>query len=143
MIATPSKPARVLVVENDRVTRDILVQFLQMSGFEVLSAETGERGLLTLREWRRGIDWLFTAVRLPGLVDGWIVADEYHLHHPDRAVVHACAADQQPGPEVKGSVLVNKPVSPHDILMIIKGLAEAAPVLVAQPAGPMRAGAAG
>jgi len=133
MNATAPHRARVLVVDPDETTREIIVQFLKMSGFDVLSAKTGERGLLALREWGRRIDWLFTAIRLPGLVDGWIVADEYHGHHPKRAVVHACAPDADPGPPAAGSIFVQKPVSPIDVLTIIKQLAEVDPVSAAPP----------
>lgn len=143
MNSTASHRARVLVVDHDQATRGILVQFLEISGFQVLSAETGERALLTLREWGRRIDWLFTAVTLPGLVDGWIVADEYHWHHPERAVVHACAPGTDYARSSSPSIFVRKPLSPIDVLTIIKQLAEADPAWATRPAAPVRVAAAG
>lgn len=143
MNASASHPTRVLVVDQDEATREILVQFLKISGFEVLSAATGERALLALREWGRRIDWLFTAVALPGLVDGWIVADEYRAHHPRRAVVHACPPGTIAYPAVEGSIFVTKPVSPIDVLTMFKQLAEADPAWSKQPAVPARALAVG
>lgn len=120
----------------------MLVQFLEVSGFKVLSAETGERALLILRDRGRRIDWLFTAIMLPGLVDGWIVADEFRLHHPDRTVVHASTVEGDLAQGASSSVFVKKPVSPLDVSMIIKRLAEADPVRERQSAAPVRAVAA-
>ena len=143
MNATVSHRARVLVADHDQTTRGMLVQFLEVSGFEVISADTGERALLALREWGRRIDWLFTAVALPGLVDGWIVADEYHWHHPERAVVHACAPGTDYAQSSGRSIFVRKPVSPIDVLTIIKQLAETDPAWARQPPAPARVAAFG
>ena len=65
---------RVLVVEDEPIAREILGDLLKMAGYDVLSAGTGEQALLTLVRERGRIDCLFTAVELPGLVDGWMVA---------------------------------------------------------------------
>ena len=62
---------------------------LQAAGYDVVSAGTGERAFVLLREWPRRIDWLYTATELPGLVDGWILADQYHQAHPSRPVIYA------------------------------------------------------
>jgi CheY-like chemotaxis protein len=84
----PGQP-RVLVVSGDPIARDIQAQFLRMAGYDVALAETGERALLILRRLRHRIDWLFTATALSGLVDGWMLADEFHRTHPARAVILA------------------------------------------------------
>jgi hypothetical protein len=55
----------------------------------VISVDTGERAFLALRDWSRPVDWLYTRANLPGLIDGWILADEYHDRHPTRALVVA------------------------------------------------------
>src|ERR671921_2581638 len=79
--------ATVLVVENDPVTRELLETILQTAGCQVLAVPTGNAGLLSLCQLQARIDWLVTRVRLPGLVDGWLLADEYHRHNPDRPVI--------------------------------------------------------
>ena len=79
--------ATVLVVENDPITRELLENILQTAGCQVLVVSTGNAGLLSLCQQQAQIDWLVTRVRLPGLVDGWLLADEYHRHNPDRPVV--------------------------------------------------------
>ena len=74
----------VLVVEDDGISRELIAQVLQTGGFDVIAASTGEQALLALCQEGDEIDWLVSKVRLPGLVCGWLLADEYHTHHPDR-----------------------------------------------------------
>jgi CheY-like chemotaxis protein len=79
--------ATVLVVDNAPITRELLENILRAAGCRVLAVPTGNAGLLLLCRQQAQIDWLVTRVRLPGLVDGWLLADEYHRHNPDRPVV--------------------------------------------------------
>lgn len=79
--------AKVLVVENDPITRELLENILHTAGCQVLAVPTGNAGLLSLCQLQAQIGWLVTRVRLPGLVDGWLLADEYHRHNPDRPVI--------------------------------------------------------
>jgi CheY-like chemotaxis protein len=79
--------ATVLVVENDSVTRELLDGVLRTAGCQVLAVPTGNAGLLSLCQHRAHIDWLVTRVNLPGLVDGWLLANEYHQHNPERPVI--------------------------------------------------------
>ena len=73
---------RVLVVDDDPETRESVGEALEQAGFDPTLAAMGEQGLVLLREWPRRIDWLYTKAELPGLVDGWILADEFHQAHP-------------------------------------------------------------
>src|SRR5215204_1216062 len=94
------KQTRVLVVDPNPMSRQLTVGHLQAAGYDVVSAGTGERAFVLLREWPRRIDWLYTAVELSGLVDGWILADEFHQAHPSRPVLYgrasACSCGLQP-----------------------------------------------
>jgi CheY-like chemotaxis protein len=112
----------ILIVEGDAIGREILGQFHHLAGYHVLSAATGEEGLMLLRKERERVDWLFTATSLPGLVDGWIVADEYQTWHPARAVVYATDRAYQVG-EKAGAVMVPRPVSPPDALAALRRVA--------------------
>src|SRR3954454_4365467 len=84
-----SKQELILVVDDNSIFRETLADRLRASGHEVLVAETGERAFLTLRDRSRSIGWLYTRAALPGLIDGWILADEYHDAHAGRAVIIA------------------------------------------------------
>jgi hypothetical protein len=81
-----------------------------------MSQRTGERRtLVLLREWPRCIAWLYTKIDLPGLVDGWILADEYHQSHPCRAVLYAdgLSVERRPKPD---AIFLREPVAPSAIL---------------------------
>ncbi|WP_114944869.1 response regulator [Microvirga calopogonii] len=83
------KPHRILIADNTPITRETVAQRLRAQGHEVITVDTGEKVLLALRDWSRPIGWLYTRAALSGLVDGWILADEYHDMHKDRAVILA------------------------------------------------------
>jgi CheY-like chemotaxis protein len=78
---------RVLVVEDDPVTRELYAHMFQMRGFQVTAAATGAIALMILREEPDCAEWLVTKVDLPGDICGWLVAEEYRLLHPDRLVL--------------------------------------------------------
>ncbi len=78
--------ARILVVDTDRAFRESLAQRLAENGYEVLIAETGQRAFIFLRDRFSPIEWLFSRADLDSLIDGWILADEYHATHPTRPV---------------------------------------------------------
>jgi DNA-binding NtrC family response regulator len=103
---------RILVVDDNHIFRETLAQRLRASGYHVSTAETGERAFLALRDWSRPIDWLYTRASLPCLIDGWILADEYHDSHAGRAVIIAA-------PEARisrqGDIILQQP-SPTTVL---------------------------
>ena len=55
-------------------------------------AHLREAALTMLRERGSEIDWLFTDITLPGLIDGWEVAAAYRGFHPRRPVIYASTA---------------------------------------------------
>jgi CheY-like chemotaxis protein len=81
------KPQRILIADHNPIFRETLAQRLRTLGHDVITAETGERAFLILRDWSRPIGWLYTRAALPGLIDGWILADEYHDTHRNRKVI--------------------------------------------------------
>jgi len=97
---------RILVVDDNAIVRETLAQRLRASGHDVLMAATGEQAFQALRDWSRPPGWLYTRDTLPGLIDGWILADAYHDLHPKRpAVVSALAAR----PSVQGHIVLGQP----------------------------------
>ena len=115
MGSTQQIQTRVLVVDANPMSRYLTVEHLHSAGYDVVSATTGERALILLREWPRRVDWLYTAVELPGLVDGWILADEYHQTHPSRPVIYADRNPVERGARPY-SVVLQWPVSPKAVL---------------------------
>lgn len=114
--------ATVLVIENDPITRELLENILQAAGCRVLAVPTGNAGLLLLCQQQEQIDWLITRVRLPGLVDGWLLADEYYRHNPDRPVILVSEEIPEAERPSVDAVFV-PPHAPMMVLETLKGLA--------------------
>jgi two-component system, OmpR family, response regulator len=112
--STTTQP-RILLVEDEPITRDILADLLRMAGYDAVCAGTGEQALVTLRGERGRIDGLFTHIELPGLVDGWIVADEFRSMRPSGPIVFA----GRPGSAAQvgaAARLVGSPVLPPKVV---------------------------
>jgi FixJ family two-component response regulator len=61
--AEPVEAARILVVDDERVIREILSEFLTLEGFSVHTVEDGEKALTELR--LRPYDLLITDLKMP------------------------------------------------------------------------------
>src|SRR5258707_297849 len=65
MSAEPTEGARILVVDDERVIREILAEFLALEGFSVHTVEDGEKALTELR--LNPYDLLITDLKMPRL----------------------------------------------------------------------------
>ncbi|MFY9555232.1 MAG: response regulator [Blastocatellia bacterium] len=63
--ASKTKPGRILVVEDNSDSRDILSKLLRMSGYEVASAPDGESGYMAAL--RLAPDLIITDINMPGM----------------------------------------------------------------------------
>jgi CheY-like chemotaxis protein len=97
---------RILIVDTGTAFRNRLAEQLRLSGFEVVTAATGESAFYLLHNSRHAIDWLYTRAGLPGLIDGWILADEYHGGRSDRRAVIAASNERVSG---QGHVVLKDP----------------------------------
>lgn len=113
-----SRATSVLVVDDDYVLLEIVTALFTNAGLQVRTASSGEAALTVLRDLGPAIDWLFTDVNLPGLIDGWVVAEEYRLSHPFRPVIYASTNANRPRRTVHGSIFVEKPFDPAQILRL-------------------------
>jgi CheY-like chemotaxis protein len=112
----------ILVVEDDEITRDIVVRYFEVAGSKVFAAEDGATALEILRRHGLRIDWLFTDINLPGEISGWIVGAEFNLNHPLKPVVYATASAEQAHVQAAGSVFVQKPYSPREVFAVFQAL---------------------
>ena len=110
---------RVLVVEDEPIARGILADLLKMAGYDVLSSHSGEQALLTLLYERGRLDCLFTAVELPGLVDGWMLAEEFRVVDAALPVVFATRSQPVEG-SGDGTAFVARPVLPPIAVEAVK-----------------------
>lgn len=109
---------RILVADHNSIFRETLARRLRAAGYEVTTADTGEHAFLMLRDWQHPVDWLYTRAGLPILIDGWILADEYHDTYSARPAVIAAATAR---PSRQGDIILAQP-SPASVLEIIREL---------------------
>ncbi|CAO4179313.1 response regulator [Methylorubrum populi] len=108
----------VLIVEDNYLLLEMLTKLCEQQGMRVLAASSGEAALTTLRDGGGAIDWLFTDICLPGLIDGWMVAHAYRERHPRRPVIYSSTTAPVEGRTVPGSIFVRKPFQARDILAL-------------------------
>ncbi|MCK1331391.1 response regulator [Bradyrhizobium sp. CW9] len=111
---------RILVVEDDPLIREFVVEALREEGYEVIHAANGEDALA----WcgRRVADVLVTDVRLPGQVDGWQIAERCREQDPELAVIYVSGFSPVAPRPVSGSLFLQKPYDPADILKAVKAM---------------------
>ena len=76
----------VLVTEDEALLLGFCCRELQAAGMEVLSARSGDEAVLRMAE-HKGIDVLFTDIRLPGSMDGWSLAELFQAAYPASGVI--------------------------------------------------------
>src|SRR5215218_3655132 len=121
-IPAPSQTRSILIVEDDAITRAVVVRYFEREGLRVHTAESGEEALGILRTHGRAIDWLFTDIRLSGHISGWIVGAEFNLNHPLRPVIYATASAKRALAQAAGSVFIQKPYRPQDVFRVFQDL---------------------
>jgi CheY-like chemotaxis protein len=87
---TDPYPPTILVVEDDTLTRLMLVDELQKHGHEVIEAADADEALSVLRE-NGLIRILFTDVKMPGTLDGLELARIARAEYPRLKIILASA----------------------------------------------------
>ena len=124
--------ARILIADTNASFREDLVQQLRASGFEVVTASSGQSAFSLLRDWDHPVDWLYARADLHDLVDGWILADEFHHTHPHRAAVIAASRQRISD---HGHVVLSEP-TPTAVLNAIHSVATTQKPAVSADADP-------
>jgi DNA-binding NtrC family response regulator len=112
---------RVLIVEDDEVFLRPLRRALELGGFDVLTAGSGEEALELLK--REDVDLALTDQRLPGM-DGVAVVRQLKTEHPEVGVV-VMTAYGTIGAAVEATRLgaedyLVKPFEPDEILLVLR-----------------------
>ena len=114
----------VLIVEDSYLLLEIIASLCETQGIGVIEASTGEAALTILRERGPAIDWLFTDINLPGLIDGWEVALAYRAIHPDRPVVYTSTEANRRVRGVPGSLFLRKPFQVREVNQMVRLMAQ-------------------
>jgi two-component system, response regulator PdtaR len=71
---TQKSPVVVLVVEDEEVIRTLATEFMADTGFEVLEAPDADTAVRLLQTEAERVHVLFTDLRMPGAMDGLMLA---------------------------------------------------------------------
>jgi CheY-like chemotaxis protein len=115
-------PQRILIADDNQDFRERLAHCLRARGHHVITAATGERAFVALRDCRRPIDRLYARAALPGLIDGWLLADEYHEMHRNRAVV---ISSSEARISSQGDIVLKQPMPPMAFEAILGAVSSA------------------
>ena len=110
----------ILVVEDEPLLRELVVEELTEAGFDVLQAEIGHAAI-ALIDSGRPIEVLFTDIRLPGVLDGWQIAQHARAAIPGIHVIYASGYTVDRSGQVPDSLYIKKPYLPAAVVAEIKG----------------------
>ena len=126
MAASPDRPARILVVDDDEVIRQLICVNLELEGFEVFTAVDGQDCLDKVGEVAPDVVTL--DVMMPRL-DGWETAARLRslTDIPPVKVVllsaRAQEADIERGTKIGVDAYLTKPFDPDDLVDMVRRLA--------------------
>ena len=109
----------ILVVEDDALVRFAAAQILADAGFETVEAGDADQALDVLKNPEQAIDVLFTDVRMPGRMDGLVLAKIAQTKRPQlRVVVTSGYYEREELP--RGADFIGKPWSASDLISQIE-----------------------
>lgn len=109
----------ILVVEDEEVVRTLVCQVLEMAGYVVLSAGSGEAALDQARQLQHPVDLVLTDVVMPGM-DGQELAEELTALWPEVKILFMSGYPDgiinQRGVAPAPAALLQKPFSPDKLV---------------------------
>ena len=130
----PEARRRILVVDDERVVRDVLRRLLERAGHQVVVADGGREGLEVYRQQWHQLDLVILDVMMPDM-DGREALAQMRAINPDvRAVLSSgYDVDGEAALVTDGVRLLQKPYAREDVTRVIAE-ALAAPAREAEPA---------
>ena len=118
-MATKRKP--ILVVDDESIVRESIKDWLENSGYKVVTAETGEEALEMMKKQDFGV--VVIDVRLPGKT-GLMVLKEVKVLKPDiKSIIITAYPNAEFANEVKKLHAIDyliKPINPDDLEKLIR-----------------------
>ena len=114
-------PLIALVVEDNPLVMDLIVTLLEEAGFAVTMAYDGDAAVKLLAA---GLlpKLLWTDIIMPGVMDGWDVAEFARARDPSVPVVYASGYSTVPSRQVAGGILIRKPFTPPEVFRALMAL---------------------
>lgn len=122
-----TRPATVLVVDDNTTLRDICALSLQGLGYEVLTADDGSSGLHCFKRHRDEIGFVICDIVMPKM-GGFELAKRIRRHTPDLPVVFITGYDpeqtQIPSNLMENSAILIKPFPTRELAKVLRRLAD-------------------
>ncbi|MBC2873494.1 MULTISPECIES: response regulator [Streptomyces] len=120
----PGLPGRVLVVDDNRVIRQLIRVNLELEGFEVVTAADGAECLEIVHRVRPDVVTLdFVMPRLDGLRTAARLRDDVRTRDIPIAIISACTQlDGEGGPPAGVDAFLAKPFEPAELVRMVWGL---------------------
>ncbi len=107
-----------LIAEDEDLLAEVVEWALEDAGYSVIRAADGEKALARLGRSTH-IDLLVTDIRMPGLYDGWTLAEKVRDQLPDVPVVYISGFNAVTPRKVPNSVFLAKPFRPEQLIAAI------------------------
>ena len=117
--------AKILLVEDNEMNRDMLSRRLQRRGYEVLTAVDGESGLAMTRSEAPAL--VLMDMSLPG-IDGWAATRQLKADPATQSIpiialtAHAMRGDEDQARAAGCDGYLTKPISPKRVVEEVKRL---------------------
>jgi PAS domain S-box-containing protein len=112
-----ARQARILVVDDDAIVREIIAEMLTRFGYEIQTAENGARALELMQE--RGFDCLMLDLTMPGMSSEEILAQLRRISPTLRVILMSGYTEQDATARFGNVALdgfVQKPFTPYELL---------------------------
>ena len=129
IIAFPRENRRrhtVLVIDDEPAVRELLSDYLNQAGFNALAVESGDEAARMLARGIVVIDFVFSDVRMPGILNGHALAEWVFANRPDLPVLLASGdLDTVDSLEESwGASIIAKPYDPELVIRKIRAILE-------------------
>lgn len=108
-------PPVAVIVEDEFLVRMEIADSLLGLGWIIVELSSGEAALAYLERGGRA-DVLITDIRLPGMVNGWDVAERFRAANEAVAVIYCSGNPVLEARQVKDSIFVEKPFQTSKLL---------------------------
>jgi two-component system cell cycle sensor histidine kinase/response regulator CckA len=114
--------AKILIVEDEEMVRRATAEFLQVSGFEVLTASDGVQGLKVMDEHAK-VDLVITDIIMPRM-KGSEMAAELRRKHPELPILFVTGYTQIPVElaRFEGAAILHKPFALAELTRSVQAL---------------------
>lgn len=124
-----AEPQTILVVDDEEPLVKLATHILEMRGFRVLSAGSGEAALRLVARSQERINLLLTDVKMEPNMSGCVLAQHLRPSRPDMRVLYMSAfpASEIVRKEVEhgSAYLLKKPFTPTALLEKVKSVLQA------------------